>query len=980
MSLVLRSGEEVIPGYRLVKKLGQGGFGEAWQAEAPGEVQVALKFIVLDSAAAEPELRALKIIKNVRHPNLLDIQFALSIDHYLVIASPLCDRSLHDRLQERKREGAEALPVEEVSDYLDELAKAVDFLNEPHHPAGDGTMIGIQHRDIKPHNIFLVGGSVRLADFGLAKILECKMASHTGSMTPNYVAPEVLEGYVTETSDQYSLAITYCEMRSGRLPFSGAFHQIIYAHMHKPPDLEALPPAERPILTRALAKDPGQRWSSCREFEDELREASPDLSGRVSHRVVAKRFEPPGGGATLPWQSVDTILPPEVRDRIDPKQSSAPSSEDSETLAPTLKATEPAATEPDMVASKVEAEKDASKTERCTSSKPALGDRGKRKTRRWLAPLIGVGLSLIVAGVVGALFWPPNQGELPEDPDQFPKAEMTDNGLDSEPLSEAELTAKALAVLDQRCIGCHGIEEALPGLDVGDRRLLLSGKSQRGDFVVPGHPERSNLFTVFSEGRHPRIQSPPQDEELHWLRLWIERGAPLPPPESRRKLGPAHTLKTIADHLESLEPADRLQQRYFTLTHLHDDPTGWSARDLRLARAALAKGLNGLSWQDQIVVPKALDDEETVLAIDLRELGWTSWDWLRLLGFYPYGVRYFGEDALATLDERIESQSGVGLPAVRADWFVSAASRPSLYHDLLRLPETAEELEEKLDVDSAENLRQGRALRTAVVDSGKSFQTRVMDRHDSSLGPYWRSYSFYSDSGQGDVFSRPLGPAGVFPGFEAQEFVPDYSDLMFSLPNGLLGFMIVDRNGRRIDVAPRQFLVGFLDMTGSPSAVNGISCIVCHRQGFVTFEDDLLQQLAVEGEARDLALQLVPTSKELNEQIQTDRAGYLLTLEEVLGPFLKTGQESETSIEAFPEPIRFLVRRLEADLDAGAIAAELGLENSVELLEALSGNESLLKMGLGPLLQGGRIPRDTWRKAFKPSVGLGQGVPVDISL
>ena len=75
-------------------------------------------------------------------------------------------------------------------------------------------------------------------------------------MTPSYVAPEVLEGYVTDTSDQYSLAVTYCEMRGGRLPFTGGANQVIYAHLHKEPDLSALPAEERPVVARALAKDP----------------------------------------------------------------------------------------------------------------------------------------------------------------------------------------------------------------------------------------------------------------------------------------------------------------------------------------------------------------------------------------------------------------------------------------------------------------------------------------------------------------------------------------------------------------------------------------------------------------------------------------------------------------------------------------------------------------------------------------------------
>ena len=180
MSLSLEVGAEAVPGYRLVRELGQGGFGNVWEAEAPGGVRVALKFIRLDTAQAGPELRALEVIRNIRHPHLLDIQFAVRREDYLVIAMPLCDRSLWDRLRECRGKDRPGLPPEELLGYMDELARAVDFLNEPRHPAGDGTLVGVQHRDIKPQNIFLVGGSVRLADFGLAKILEGSVADHSG--------------------------------------------------------------------------------------------------------------------------------------------------------------------------------------------------------------------------------------------------------------------------------------------------------------------------------------------------------------------------------------------------------------------------------------------------------------------------------------------------------------------------------------------------------------------------------------------------------------------------------------------------------------------------------------------------------------------------------------------------------------------------------------------------------------------------------
>src|SRR4051794_15282778 len=172
MTLSLAPGVRPVPGYSLTRLLGRGGFGEVWEAVAPGGVRVAMKFVRVDPQEAGPEERALAIVSNIRHPHLLDIQFAARVEDYLVIAMPLCEKSLWDRLRECREQGLVGLPYDELIGYMDETASAVDYLNEPRHDAGDGRKVGVQHRDIKPHNIFLVGGSARLGDFGVAKILE----------------------------------------------------------------------------------------------------------------------------------------------------------------------------------------------------------------------------------------------------------------------------------------------------------------------------------------------------------------------------------------------------------------------------------------------------------------------------------------------------------------------------------------------------------------------------------------------------------------------------------------------------------------------------------------------------------------------------------------------------------------------------------------------------------------------------------------
>src|SRR5205823_6312901 len=98
-----------------------------------------------------------------------------------------------------QEQGLPGIPREELLEYLREAAKGIDHLNG----------LDIQHRDIKPQNLLLVGGSVKVADFGLAKLLEHSVATNSGSMTPAYAAPEFLNGQTTAQSDQYSLAVTY---------------------------------------------------------------------------------------------------------------------------------------------------------------------------------------------------------------------------------------------------------------------------------------------------------------------------------------------------------------------------------------------------------------------------------------------------------------------------------------------------------------------------------------------------------------------------------------------------------------------------------------------------------------------------------------------------------------------------------------------------------------------------------------------------
>src|SRR6516164_8596348 len=259
MSWLREPNSEPIPGYRLIEPLGNGGFGEVWKCVAPGGLFKAIKFVYgnlnsldMDGARAEQELRALERIKEVRHPFVLSLDRIEIVEGELVIVMELADRSLHDLFVECQASGLVGIPRDALLRYVRDAAEALDHMNEKHN---------LQHLDIKPRNLFLVSDRVKVADFGLVKHLERSGVSGLGGVTPLYAPPETFSGNISGRSDQYSLAIVYQELLTGQRPFNGKNPRTLaQQHIHEQPELRSLPEAERPIVARALAKDPDKRF------------------------------------------------------------------------------------------------------------------------------------------------------------------------------------------------------------------------------------------------------------------------------------------------------------------------------------------------------------------------------------------------------------------------------------------------------------------------------------------------------------------------------------------------------------------------------------------------------------------------------------------------------------------------------------------------------------------------------------------------
>jgi serine/threonine-protein kinase len=211
----------------------------------------------------------LQTVRRLLHPNLLRIDRVWCHLGYIVIAMELADGTLADLQATYRSQGAGALIPEHACLLLSQAAAGLDFLNARRHLI-DGQAVSVQHCDVKPSNLMLCGETVKLADFGLAALLTGRVQSHRPAGTPEYAAPEVFRGRLSRHSDQFGLAVSYCELRGGRLPFAPAPRTFRPDYFHPPPDLSMLSAPERPIVARALTTAAEERWPSCSEFVNRL--------------------------------------------------------------------------------------------------------------------------------------------------------------------------------------------------------------------------------------------------------------------------------------------------------------------------------------------------------------------------------------------------------------------------------------------------------------------------------------------------------------------------------------------------------------------------------------------------------------------------------------------------------------------------------------------------------------------------------------
>lgn len=269
---VLRRGSR-LGKYRLVRRIGQGGFADVWKARDTVENRpVALKVAYPEQVAAwgrEALEHEARVTARLDHPNVVAVRNADWIEGRFVLATDLAERNLASYAGAR-RSGAVALRV--VRDVAAGLAHA--------------HLRGILHRDVKPENILIFrDGRAALTDFGVATFAKGAKRNWTEAGTLGYMAPEQAYGQPRATSDVFSLGLIAYEILTGHLPtwpfdWPPERHRVFERKVPEP---------VRPVLRRAASFDPAKRWPDAVAFSSALEAALARVEQKPARRRPRRR-------------------------------------------------------------------------------------------------------------------------------------------------------------------------------------------------------------------------------------------------------------------------------------------------------------------------------------------------------------------------------------------------------------------------------------------------------------------------------------------------------------------------------------------------------------------------------------------------------------------------------------------------------------------------------------------------------------------
>jgi mono/diheme cytochrome c family protein len=542
-----------------------------------------------------------------------------------------------------------------------------------------------------------------------------------------------------------------------------------------------------------------------------------------------------------------------------------------------------------------------------------------------------------------------------------------DDADDEDDLGDgAEELARAAAenVLASNCGGCHGPalteQQASAGMNYIDDmdRLAEEGK------IVPLNSGASRVIQRMREGSMPPPQSGQplvSDADINIVAQFID--SPRFWPDAAPGNGICQDqlfdfdqlYREIAKDLQDLDEDERLTARYITLTNRFTAGV-CSDTSLDVDRNALSKLVNMLSTDTVVRPPQPIDPDQLIYRIDIEDYGWenpvdvvdaagnvvsVTDKWEAIAANNQYAVPFVGQDA----DDAVED-TGTAFAVMLADSMLDAASIGNLYYALIDV-DVQQTLDDfilnDLQIDVNQNLIDEEQVRAGTTKSRISRQDRVVQRDDIEIrqGVLWQSFDFADDQNE-SIFENPFN------------FAEGGTEAIFTLPNGLFGFIIADENGAIVedsdillDTAQNNF-----------RAVTSVSCSNCHAQGLIPVVDEV-REIAI---ANALTSGLNQDEVEQLRNVYPEAAEFARIVEGDSETFYQSAlRRAEVPVEGI-DPMSSVFFRFDRDMSLEDAAGDLGLTP-----EVLEDNLNLLNPAL-QVLENSGLDRDDFTQFYVDSL------------
>ena len=494
------------------------------------------------------------------------------------------------------------------------------------------------------------------------------------------------------------------------------------------------------------------------------------------------------------------------------------------------------------------------------------------------------------------------------------------------PKSDPAALAKAAAenVLASNCGQCHGPaltpDQAKAGMNyINDiDQLVTTGK------IVPLDSAGSRVVQRMVKGEMPPPSSGlPRvtDADIQTVASYIDNPVFWPKDvqpgdcEAKGQLTDFDTLfQTASSDLQRQDIKDQPFLRYVSLSNRFTAGV-CAAGGLDKDREGLTKMLNMLSVNAVIREPQAIDKDKTLYRVDLRDLNWDravsvngknfTDVWEAIAANNPYAVKFVGDQA-----NDLEGDAKTDFPIMMADQMMDVAVIGNLYYAIINVDVNqplANFISNDLGIDLQANLDDRQQLRAGTTKSRISRQDRLVERDDIEVrnGALWQSFDFEANGANDSIFQDPFG------------FAPGGTEAIFTLPNGMLGFIIADAND-----AIQQDSDILLDTNQDNfRAVTAVSCSNCHSVGFIPVVDEVAPADLANARALGLNRDQVEQLQEVYASPQT----FADQVKQDSQSFFQRALTQAGVATSGEDPVSSTWLRFDADVKLADAAGDLGL-------------------------------------------------------